>query len=249
MSQDSSSFQQSNVWFSVSLCLLGVIVGYSIATFTSGPAAPAVPTNPQAAQRSAQPTGPTAVTGPVLPVTAADHIRGNPDAKVSVITYSDFECPFSKRHHPTLGQILDAYKTDVNVVYRHFPLGIHQNAQKEAEASECAAELGGNDIFWKFADAIYDKTTSNGTGFPLAQLPVLAKQLGLDVQKFQQCLDSGKYAQKVKDEEAAGAAAGVRGTPGSIVVLNGSKQTPQLISGAYPFATFKSAIDAMLAKK
>ncbi len=91
------------------------------------------------------------------PVDKDDHIRGSVDAKVKFIEYSDFECPFCKRHHPVMQKIVSAYSgNDVAWVYRHLPLvSIHPKAQPLAEASECAAELGGNDGFWAFADAVF----------------------------------------------------------------------------------------------
>lgn len=175
-----------------------------------------------------------------------DHIRGDfSKATVAVVEYSDFECPFCKRVHPTYQQIMDAYPDDVVWVYRHFPLNFHANAQKEAEASECANELGGNDAFWKYTDAIFEKTTSNGTGFPLENLVPLAKELGLNESKFKSCLDGGTYAKHVQDDMSGGSAAGVNGTPGNIVV-NLKTDENRVISGAVPFAIFKTAIDALL---
>src|SRR5690349_16280049 len=94
-----------------------------------------------------------------------DHIYGNPDAPISLVEYSDFECPFCKRFHSTAKEIIDAYGGKVNWVYRHFPLSMHNpGAEKQAEASECVAQLGGNDAFWKYANAIYARTQSNGNG-------------------------------------------------------------------------------------
>lgn len=246
--QEVSQRQPQNVWFAVSICLMGIIFGYFLATVFagaltvhSGAAAVVPPTVP-----SVPDTAPTA--GPVPPVDAKiDHIRGNPNARISLVAYSDFECPFSKRHHPTLSQILDAYKGDVNIVFRHYPLSFHQNSEKEAEASECVAELGGNDAFWKFADGIFEKTTSNGTGFALADLAPLAKSVGVDQAKFTACLDSGKYAQKVKDEEDKGTSAGVQGTPGNIIIDHKTDKT-QLVSGALPFTSFKTTLDGLLGK-
>ncbi len=142
-------------------------------------------------------------------------------------------------------QISADYGSKVAIVYRHFPLSFHANAQKEAEASECANELGGNDAFWKYHDAILTRTTSNGTGFALDQLVPLAKEIGLNDAKFQSCLDSGQFAKHVQDEETAGGAAGVTGTPGSFVVNLKTKDT-KFISGAQPYASFKAAIDAAL---
>lgn len=190
-----------------------------------------------------QPSEP--VAGPVKPVDPkVDHIRGDKNAKVFVIEYSDFECPFCIRHHPTMQKLMDEYKGKVAWVYRHFPLSFHQNAQKEAEASECANELGGNDAFWKFADKIFERTKGNGTGFALDQLAPLAKEIGLDEAKFKTCLDSGKYAQKVQDDMAAGSTAGVNGTPGNIVWTKDGKS--QLVSGAVPFEALKAVIDPLL---
>lgn len=200
----------------------------------------------------AQPTATAAAkakapSGKVPEVTDADHIRGNKDAKVTFIEYSDFECPFCKRFEPTMQQMEEEYGDKVAIVYRHYPLSFHANAQKEAEATECANDLGGNDAFWKYHDAILERTTSGGTGFALDDLVPLAKELGLDESKFQDCLDTGKFAQHVKDDMAGGAAAGVTGTPGSILI--DAAGNSQLLSGAVPFATIKTALDAAIAAK
>ncbi len=187
-----------------------------------------------------------APTGEVPEVTDADHIRGDKNAPVTFVEYSDFECPFCKKFAPTVDQILEEYDGDVRVVYRHYPLSFHANAQKEAEASECANELGGNDAFWQYHDAIFERGEAGGTGFALTDLVPLAEELGLNGTKFKECLDSGKYAQHVKDDTAGGAAAGVTGTPGSFIIdTNGDAE---LVSGALPFAQIKTLLDAALAK-
>ena len=228
--------------------VIGIAIGYSVAGKlpVGSPSGAAVAVNPPSAPTPPPP--PDAPSKPVPPVTAADHVRGNPSAKVTIIEYSDFECPFCKRFAPTMAQVMSTYKNDVNFVYRHFPLSFHANAQKEAEASECVAELGGNDAFWKFHDYIFDKTTSNGTGFALDQLPVAAKAAGVNEGKFKTCLDSGKYAKLVQDAEQSGIDAGVQGTPGSFVINNATKES-KAISGAVPFSNFKTEIDAILSKQ
>lgn len=185
-------------------------------------------------------------TGKLPAVSDQDHVLGDKTASLTFVEYGDFECPFCKKFEPTLQQMMQEYKGKIKLVYRHFPLSFHANAPKEAEATECANELGGNDAFWKYHDAILDRTTSGGTGFSLDALVPLAKELGLDESKFKDCLDNGKYAQHVQQDETGGQAAGVNGTPGSFLI---DKQgNSQLVSGAVPYTQIKSLIDAALAK-
>ena len=141
-------------------------------------------------------------------------------------------------------KVMTDYGDKVKWVYRHYPLSFHANAQKEAEAVECAGKLGGNDAFWKYTDAIFERTTSNGTGFALDKLVPLAKELGLNESSFQQCLDSGEMAQKVKDQMAKGSEEGVTGTPGTIII--DAKGNTQLVPGALPFEQVKLMIDKAL---
>ncbi len=178
-------------------------------------------------------------------ITADDHVRGDKNAKIALIEYSDLECPFCKSFHPTAQRIIAEYKGKVKWVYRHYPLSFHANAQKEAEASECVWEQGGDDAFWKYIDAIYERTTSNGTGFALDKLGPLAAEVGVNETKFQSCLDSGKYAQKVKDHMALGTKEGVTGTPGNIFLKVSSGDT-KLIPGALPFEQLKPTVEEML---
>ena len=175
-----------------------------------------------------------------------DHIYGNPDASVSLIEYSDFECPFCKRFHPTAKKIVEAYDGEVNWVYRHFPLAFHNpGAQKQAEASECAAALGGNDAFWQYTDLIYKRTRSNGKGFPIDKLVPLAKEIGLEETGFRECLDEGRFAEKVTEDLEEGGRAGITGTPGNILLHN---TTGEVIPrpGAAPYDTLKELIDQLL---
>lgn len=183
-----------------------------------------------------------APAGAVPPVTKTDHIRGS--GPVTLVEYSDFECPFCKRFHPTMLQVMQEFKGKVRWVYRHFPLSFHANAQKEAEATECANEVGGNDAFWAYTDKLFERTQGNGTGFALEALVPLAKELGLNEGKFKSCLDSGKYAKHVQDEMNSGAAAGVSGTPGTFLI--GKDGKAELISGALPYESIKAAINAKL---
>src|SRR3989344_7106944 len=138
-----------------------------------------------------------------------EHWRGSAQARYAWIEYTDLECPFCKQIHPDLTKLLNNYNGQLAWVFRHFPLPFHPKAQKSAEATECAADAGGNDAFWKMVDRIFATMPE----MTLEQLPTLASELGLDQAVFQQCLDSGKYEQKVKDQMEEGTTAGVEGTP------------------------------------
>lgn len=186
----------------------------------------------------------------VEPVSAErDHIYGNPDAVVSLIEYSDFECPYCKRFHSTARELVDASDGTVNWVYRHFPLNFHNpGAQKQAEASECAAELGGNEKFWAYTDAIYERTTSGGKGFPLEQLVPLAAELGMDEAAFEECVDAARHEERVKEDLREGMEAGISGTPGNILVNN---ETGEAVTraGAQPLEELQSAVDSLVEGK
>ena len=191
------------------------------------------------------PTSPVAKN--VKPVSATDRILGDPEAPVKIIEFSDLECPFCKQFHATMKQVMETYGKDGKVawVYRHFPLdSIHPKARKEAEASECAAEQGGNEKFWAFVDRIFEITPSNNR-LPPEKLPEVAGEIGLDVKKFEDCLASGSAADKVSSMLSDGQNAGAEGTPYS--VLLGEKGLAYPVSGAYPFPQLKTIIDSALA--
>lgn len=194
---------------------------------------------PGSAPPPAQPT-----TEKPKPIGNADHIRGNKDAKITLIEYSDLECPFCQRFHLTMQEIMKTYGDKVRWAYRHFPLSFHANAQKEAEATECVGTLSGNDAFWTYVDKIFERTTSNGTGFALDKLGPLAAEIGVDQTQFQSCLDSNKYEKLVKDQITDGAKAGVSGTPSTFVI--NSKGESQIVVGAQPIEALKTIIDQYL---
>jgi len=186
----------------------------------------------------------TAPTTPIAGVQADDHIQGNPDAKVVIVEYSDTECPYCKQYHEVLKEVISTYSpSDVAWVYRNFPIPqLHSKAPKQAEALECAAELGGNETFWKYTNRLYELTPSNN-GLDMAELPKIAEYAGLDVAAFQQCLDSGAMKERVDADTAEVVAAGGRGTPHNIILVNG-EQYP--LEGGQPFDTMKQIIDQLL---
>jgi len=184
----------------------------------------------------------------VIPITENDHVFGNPNAPVKIVEYSDLECPFCKRFDTTMTQIMSEYGKDGRVawVYRHFPLDqLHPvKARKEAVASECANELGGNSAFWQFIKRFFELTPSNNQTDIDTVLPQIAREIGLNESEFQACLDSGKYDKHVQDEYNNAVATGGTGTPWSIVVAENGKKFP--VNGAVPYQNIKQLIDIAL---
>lgn len=180
------------------------------------------------------------------PISNEDHILGNPNAPVIIVEYSDLECPFCKQFHVTLKRVMEEYGKDGKVawVYRHFPIDqLHSKARKEAEATECAAELGGETKFWEYTNMIYETTNSNNSLDP-AELPKIAGKVGLNINAFNECLSSGKYAEKVEAQYQDAIKAGGRGTPNSIIVAKDGTKTN--IEGAQPYESLKNILDALL---
>src|SRR3989344_1524567 len=185
-------------------------------------------------QGIATPTATKKESAPIsISVTDQDHILGDKNAPVTIVEFSDFECPFCKQFHTTLRRVLQEYDGEVKWVYKHFPIDqLHPKARKEAEGAECANELGGNEKFWAYADKIFEITPSNNKLDP-ALLPQIAEEIGLNRNSFEECLATGKYAERVQQDYELGVAAGVTGTPGSFV--NG-----QAVVGAVPYETLKA---------
>ena len=180
------------------------------------------------------------------PVSSSDHILGNPKADVVIVEYSDTECPFCKQFHVTLKRVMAEYGNAGKVawVYRHFPIdSLHSKARKEAEALECANELGGPEKFWEYTNLLYEITPSNNSLDP-AELPKIAKTVGLDDKAFNTGLSSGKYKDKVEADYQNAVKSGGRGTPHSILVSKDGLQT--VVQGAQPYENLKLTIDAIL---
>lgn len=194
------------------------------------------PTEESVPAPSDRPTSPTSKAPPS--VTADDHIRGNENASVTLIEYSDPECPFCQRFHGTMKKILRAYDGKVRWVYRHFPLHFYKDAQKKAEASECANELGSTPMFWDFLDRLLE------TKPEFAELPEIAADLGLDKQAFIGCLQSHRYKKFVEEQMAGGVAAGVDGTP--MTFLLGPSGFAETIVGAQPYETVHKIVESAL---
>ena len=161
--------------------------------------------------------------------------RGPAGAPVTIIEFSDFECPFCSRVVPSIDEAVKTYGDQLRVVFRQFPLNIHPRAQKAAEASLCANEQG---KFWQMHDLMFGEQKK----LELADLKAKAGSLGVDQAKFDQCLDGGKYAAQISADLADGQKVGVTGTPA--IFING-----RAISGAVPFADLAKVIDDELSRK
>src|SRR5262249_24568830 len=188
---------------------------------STAPPAPAAPPQP-----AAQPA-PTAAKKVDIPADAP--AKGPKYAKVTVVEFSDFQCPFCSRTLPTLKKIEETYPKDVRVVCRHQPLPFHNNAKLAAEASMAAHEQG---KFWPYHDTLF----ANQGALDRASLEKYAQELGLDLDKFKRSLDSGKFRARVESDSTAGMALGASGTPTFFV--NGRS-----IVGAQPYEAFKATID------
>jgi protein-disulfide isomerase/copper chaperone CopZ len=227
----------NNLLLPLSVIIAGLIIAGAIIFTNSNnisqkQAAQVLPNNNPAAEQPRKQNRPAKAE---FKITQDDHIRGDFNAPITLVEFSDFECPFCARHFPTLNKILSDYQGKVKLVYKHFPLPFHPNAQKAAEASECAAEQG---KFWEYHDKLFENFSQ---GYSLEKFKQWAKELGLDANRFNNCLDSGKYAQKVQKDIQEGNQKGVDGTPATFV--NG-----QLISGALPYEAFKQIIDNLAAQ-
>jgi len=163
---------------------------------------------------------------------AGSQARGPAGAPIEIIEFSDFQCPFCLRAYPTVNQVLTTYGDKIRFVYRHYPLPSHPNARPAAEASECAAEQG---KFWLY----YEKLFADQTKLTDPGLKQSAAAVGLDTNRFNACVDSRKYKDRVETDIKEGNDVGVSGTPAFFI--NG-----RMISGAQPFDAFKRIIDEEL---
>lgn len=210
----------------------------------AAPTAPVVaPTPPTPPAAPAAPAATTISISELEGFLETAYVSGNKDAKVSVIEFSDVECPFCQRHvnNGTLDQVNEKYGDDVNVIYAHFPLSFHPHAQKAGEAIECAGDIGGEEAFFTYKKALFAK----GGKPTLDVVETVATEEGFEAEAFMACVNGGDFAQKVLDQMAFGRKMGVTGTPGNIVMNNETGEY-QKVSGAVPATAFDPAIGQYL---
>lgn len=179
------------------------------------------------------------------PSADGDYYRGvEPEkADIVLVEYSDFECPFCQRLHPTMKQLLTDYDGKISWVYRHYPLtSIHPQADPAAQAAECVGNLGGNDAFWAFADALFENQSALGDDLYAR----LAGEAGVTAGDFTDCYQAKQYQNIVQTDTSEGTTAGVNGTPATFVLPKNDTSQAQLISGALPTASFKQVIESLL---
>jgi protein-disulfide isomerase len=169
-----------------------------------------------------------------IDVAAFDPVKGPVAAPITIVEYSDYQCPFCARVNPTLDRIVQTYGDKVKIVFKDFPLPNHPEAPKASEAAHCAGEQG---KYWE----LHDRLFANQQALQVPQIKQYATALELDMNAFNQCLDSGKHASRVAENMKAGEALGVQSTP--TLYVNGRP-----VVGAQPFEFFKAIIDEELAR-
>lgn len=181
-------------------------------------------------------------------VSEKDHILGNLNASIKLIEFSDTECPFCKKFHSTMKEIIKNYDGKAVWVYRHFPIEqLHPvKARAEANALECANELGGSSAFWDYLDKLFEATPSNNQ-LDQNLLPAIAENIGVDRARFESCLASDKYAAHVSEDWQDAAMIGAEATPFTVIISpNGKKYS---IVGAQSYTAVASVIDQALKEK
>lgn len=178
------------------------------------------------------------VSSDVLKLERGDHVYGDRDASITIVEFSDYQCPYCHDLHPTLKRIVDE-RDDVNWVYRHFPLSIHSEAEPSSIAAECVADLGDNDDFWAYSEALFENQYMLSDALYLSE----AKELGIDEDDFNDCLLESKIADRVKEDLEQAYSQGGRGTPFSVIVNKEGESTS--FSGALSYDEIVSVIEGL----
>jgi protein-disulfide isomerase len=224
--------KQGNTAIAVAIIVAGLIIAGAV-MFTNRSDAPTAPT-----VGGNNNSGNSAEN--VKPVDEDDWVYGNADAEITIVEYSDTECPFCSRLHPTLKQVVDESEGRVNWVYRHFPLvQLHPIAPTVAHSQECVGELGGNDAFWTYTDRVYAEAGANG-GTDTTQLVTYADEAGVSSEDFNQCMEESRHEDRVEEDFRNAVESGGTGTPYSIII-SGDQIIP--VEGAQPIQNWNNIIN------
>tara|TARA_Y100000310_G_scaffold77162_1_gene73717 strand:+ start:3620 stop:4333 length:714 start_codon:yes stop_codon:yes gene_type:complete len=237
MSEEKSiTIKKSDLWKYLSFFLIAIVLIGGVFMFTDG--SPTVNGNTV--------VQPTQQAGKISASVDDDAVLGDADAPITIIEFSDLECPYCKRHHDETFPLIKSQYIDtgkIKYVFRDFTPTLvnpsyHPNAINAAMAVECVGEQG-DEAYWKMLDKVFSNQGSNS----LDNLKSLASGLGYDIDN---CLDSKKYESEVQKDFVDGQSAGIEGTPGFVIMKTGDDEGT-LISGAYPFSTFQEVIETKLA--
>jgi protein-disulfide isomerase len=235
--QDTKEGGFENMGTPIAIVIAGALVAAALYFGGSGTQGTAVrpPANDDAAAKAEN----------VVPVSAADHIIGNPEAPVKIVMYTDLECPFCKQFHNTMKSVMETYGAEGKVawVMRNFPLEqLHPNAPRLALASECVASVGGNQAYWAFLDEIVRVAPLN-TPFDMTKLESSVAKFA-DAKQVAACIEAGTFEEKINQQISDAVASGGTGTPHSILIDAKGTATP--IQGSQPLEVVKGMIDKAL---
>lgn len=181
----------------------------------------------------------------IAKIKEGSYVKGDAEANITWLEYSDLECPFCAKLHnsPTPKEVMEKYEWTVNKIFHHFPLNFHANAQKAAETLECAAQLNGSEVYYSLISKSFEKYNNNN--FTLSGLNDLAAEMGVNKSQLAECVDSGKYKEKVINQMQIGQANfNVTGTPGNVLINNTTGEYV-VLSGAQGTQAFVAAIESL----
>lgn len=187
------------------------------------------------------PTESTLQEGVPRPIDENDYIRGNPNAPILIVEYSDYDCPFCKEYHETMNKVIDEYGISGRVAwtYRQFPLAqLHPNSPKISEAALCVGDVGGNSAFWTFTDLIFE-SRSFDEPTNVTKLPQYAETAGISQDDYKTCMDEGRMKDAVLASIEDGFNSGARGTPYTVLMVGDQEA---VISGAQPYDVVRGIV-------
>lgn len=224
---------------------IAIVVGFAMIAiaifFSGGKTEQVAPT----VQKQANSDEEVVATGTMRPIDNEDYVRGNPNAPILIVEYSDYDCPFCKQFHDTMKQVIEEFGVGGQVawVYRQFPLAqLHPNSPKISEAAMCVGEIGGNDAFWKFTDLVFEQREID-VPTNITKLGDYAERIGINIDEFNDCTQSGRMKSTVEASIEDGFNIGARGTPYTLLIA-GDQQA--VINGAQSYATVRGIVSNLI---